>query len=70
MTEPKSVAEMTGEMFREASVLVTVFRPLDVVLAFYSSLGWKEIMLLAESALIGGAVFGILGIAMERKRTR
>jgi hypothetical protein len=68
--EPKSIAEMTGEMFREAAVLVTVFVPLDVLLAFYSSFGWKEIVLLVESALMVGAALGILGIAMERKRTR
>jgi hypothetical protein len=31
--EPKSIAEMIGEMLREAAVLVTVFVPLDVVVA-------------------------------------
>jgi hypothetical protein len=41
--EPKSIAEMTGEMFREAAVLVTVFVPLDVLLAFYSSFGWTVV---------------------------
>ena len=70
MSEPKSIAEMIGEMFREGAVLVTVFVPLDVVLAFYSSFGWKEIMLLVESALMVGAAFGILGVAVERTRRR
>ena len=40
MNEPKSVVEMIGEMLREAAVLVTVFVPLDVVLAFYARFGW------------------------------
>ena len=70
MSERKSIAEMIGEMFREAAVLVTVFVPLDVVVAFYSSFGWKEIMLLIESAMMAGAAFGILGIAIERTRRR
>lgn len=70
MTEPKSIAEMTGEMLREAAVLVVVFVPLDVVVAFYTSLGWKDIMLLVESVLIVGAGFGISGVVMERRRTR
>ena len=62
MSEPKSIAEMTGEMLREAAVLVIVFVPLDVVVGFYSSLGWKEIVLLVESVLILGAGFGISGV--------
>jgi hypothetical protein len=33
VSEPKSVAEMIGEGFREAAVLVTVFVPLDAVIA-------------------------------------
>lgn len=70
MSERKSIAEVIGEMCREAAVLVTVFVPLDVVLAFYSSFGWKEIMLLVESALMVGAAFGILGVAVERTRRR
>jgi hypothetical protein len=70
VSERKSIAEMIGEMFREAAVLVTVFVPLDVVVAFYSSFGWKEIMLLIESAMMAGAAFGILGIAIERTRRR
>jgi hypothetical protein len=61
---------MIGEMFREAAVLVTVFVPLDVVVAFYSSFGWKEIMLLIESAMMVGAAFGVLGVAVERTRRR
>jgi hypothetical protein len=61
---------MTGEMFREAAVLVTVFVPLDVVLAFYARFEWKEILLLLESPMIGGVALGIAGIVMERGRTR
>lgn len=68
MEEPKSVAEMIGEMLREAAVLVTVFVPLDLMIAFYTSLGWKEILLLLQTTLIGGAVLGIPGIAIERRR--
>ncbi len=70
MQEPKSVAEMIGEMLREASVLVTVFVPLDVVIAFYASLGWKEILLLVQSTLIIGTVLGLAGLLIERKRSR
>lgn len=70
MEEPKSVAEMIGEMLREASVLVTVFVPLDVVIAFYASLGWKEILLLVHSTLIIGTVLGLGGLLIERKRSR
>jgi hypothetical protein len=66
--EPKSVAEMIGEMLREAAVLVTVFVPLDVVIALYASLGWKEILLLLQTTLIVGAVLGIWGVAIERRR--
>ena len=54
MNEPKSVVEMIGEMLREAAVLVTVFVPLDVVLAFDARFGWKEILFLLESTMIGG----------------
>ncbi len=61
MGEPKSVGEMIGEMLREAAVLITVFLPLDVVIAFYASLGWKEIMLLLQTSLIVGTVLAILG---------
>jgi hypothetical protein len=68
--EPKSVGEMIGEMLREAAVLITVFLPLDVVIAFYASLGWKEIMLLLQTSLIVGTVLAILGIAIERRRSR
>jgi hypothetical protein len=70
LTEPRSIAEMVGEMSREAAVLITVFVPLDVVLALYSSFGWKEIMLLVESTVIAGVALGALGIAIERRRTR
>jgi hypothetical protein len=70
VSESKSIVEMIGEMFREAAVLVTVFVPLDVVVAFCSSFVWKEIMLLIESAMMVGAAFGILGVAVERTRRR
>lgn len=70
MEEPKSVAEMIGEMLREASVLVLVFVPLDVVIAFYASLGWREILLLLQSTLIVGTVLGLSGLVIERRRAR
>ena len=70
MNEPKSVAEMIGEMFREAAVLVTVFVPLDVVVAFYLTFDWKDVLILAESTLIVSALLGLSGVMIERKRNR
>jgi hypothetical protein len=68
--QPKRVAEMIGEMLREAAVLVIVFVPLDVLLFFYASFGWKEIVLVIDSTAMVGAIFGALGIWMERTRSR
>ena len=70
MSEPKSTAEMIGEMLRETAVLVIVFVPLDVLLLFYASFGWKEIALVIDSTVTIGAIFGALGIWMERTRSR
>ena len=70
MEEPKSVAEMIGEMLREAAVLVAVFVPLDVVLAFHFTMGWKDVMLVVESTVFASALFGVSGVVIERKRTR
>lgn len=70
MEEPKSVAEMIGEMLREAAVLVAVFVPLDVVLAFNFTMGWKDVLLLIESTVLASALFAVSGVVIERKRTR
>jgi hypothetical protein len=70
MSESKSIAEMIGEMFREAAVLVTVFVPLDVVVAFYLTINWKDIVILVESTLIATAALGTTGILIERWRNR
>jgi hypothetical protein len=70
VTEPKSIAEMIGEMFRESAVLVTVFVPLDVVVAFYLTINWRDIVILVESTLIATATLGTVGILIERWRNR
>jgi hypothetical protein len=70
MSESKSIAEMIGEMFREAAVLVTVFVPLDVVVAFYLTINWKDIVILVESTLIATAALGTTRILIERWRNR
>jgi hypothetical protein len=70
MSESKSIAEMIGEMFREAAVLVTVFVLLDVVVAFYLTINWKDIVILVESTLIATAALGTTGILIERWRNR
>jgi len=70
MGEPKSVAEMMGEMLRDAAVLVAVFVPLDVVLALKVALVWETTMLLIESTLIVCAVLAIVGMVIERRRER
>jgi hypothetical protein len=44
--------------------------PLDVVIAFYSTLGPIEITLLIVNTLIGALVLGVLGVVIERKRKR
>ena len=70
MGESKSIAEMIGEMFREAAVLVTVFVPLDVVVAFYLTLHWRDMVIIVESTLIATAALGTTGIMIERWRNR
>jgi len=70
VNEAKSISEMIGEMLRETAVLVLVFVPLDVLLLFYSSFGWKEIVLLIDVTLVFASLVGALGIWMERTRER
>ena len=66
--EPKKVAEMIGEMPREAAVLVAVFVPLDVILAVKFSLDWKDTIPITESAIFARGILGLLGVVIERKR--
>jgi hypothetical protein len=68
--EAKSISEMIGKMLRETAVLVLVFVPLDVLLLFYASVGWEEVVLLLAATFIVSAIFGALGIWMERTRQR
>lgn len=68
MGEPKSVAEMIGEMLREAAVLVAVFVPLDAVFAVKLALDWKDTLLIIYSTLFGCGILGLLGVVIERRR--
>jgi hypothetical protein len=63
MHERKTVAEMLGEFFREASVLTAVFIPLDKLLLGESLTVWSLIAIIGIS---GGTL--CLGMVIERRR--
>ncbi|HLZ49231.1 MAG TPA: hypothetical protein VKP61_00635 [Candidatus Acidoferrum sp.] len=63
MSERKSIAEMMGEVLRDAGVLIIVFFPIDQWLAFHQlTVGFALGTLVASAALIAG------GIWIERSR--
>jgi len=65
MTDRKTVAEMLGEFFREASVLTAVFVPLDLVLMDRPlTVSWGVVIL----GMSGGLL--TIGMALERTRKR
>jgi drug/metabolite transporter (DMT)-like permease len=63
MSDRKTVAEMSGEFFREAAVLTVVFIPLDRLLLGEPLTSWSWIAILG----ISGGSLG-LGIVIERWR--
>jgi len=60
----KTVAEMSGELLREAAMLILVFAPLDTIFAEAGQLTWAA---LAGIIVFGVAVF-VAGAVIERKR--
>lgn len=68
---PKRIAEMVGETFREAAVLFLVFLPLDLFFSVSSgdlSLANWQIILVVGSAVFGSAILEFFGIVLERWR--
>ena len=63
LAKSRSRAEMTGELLREAALLVMVFAPLDALFN-PSVLPWWQIVALA--ALAAGV--GFMGIRIEERR--
>ncbi len=63
VNERKTIAEMLGEFFREASVLTAVFVPLDRLLMGEPLTSLLSIAILGIS---GGSL--AIGIAFERRR--
>lgn len=63
-TERKSIAEMLGEVAREAAVLLALFIPLETVLIREEPLTWRRMG--AIVAIAGGLLF--VGIVTERLR--
>jgi hypothetical protein len=68
LAEPKTVAEMMGEMFREAAVLVLVFVPLEVLGGYHFTLGWTITSLIVETTAITCVVLATIGMWIERRR--
>ncbi len=66
--EPKSIAAMIGEMVRDVAVLIVVFVPLEVLLAYHFTLGWIATIVVVESTLISCLVLAAVGIWIERRR--
>jgi hypothetical protein len=64
--EPKSVAAMIGEMLRDVAVLMLVFVPLDVFIAWHFTLS----ILIIETTLLGCGILAAIGIWVERRRER
>ena len=63
LTKPRSRAEMTGELLREAALLVIVFAPLDALFN-PGVLPWWQIAALAATA----AALGSVGVRIEETR--
>ena len=62
-SDPRSVAEMFGELLREAGVLLLVFGVLEVVLkqdADYGPWLWTR--------AVASVMFTVMGIVIERRR--
>jgi hypothetical protein len=68
--EPKSVAAMIGEMLRDVAVLMLVFVPLDVFIAWHFTLSWTASILIIETTLLGCGILAAIGIWVERRRER
>lgn len=63
MSEKKFTAEMVGEAFRDAGILVFVFGPLYELFE-----PWKPRWSVFLALIIVGIVFFVLGIIVERRR--
>jgi len=75
LNEPKSVAEMIGEMVRDIAVLVAVFGPLEVFVSYHFTLGMLVSTLFIGSTFIGSTmiscvVLAVIGVVVERRRER
>jgi len=63
MSAPKTVAEMAGEFFREAAVLVVVFYPLEELLSTRRPGPWYIGIVFGVSCFLGS-----LGVVLETRR--
>lgn len=70
LNEPKSVAEMIGEMVRDIAVLVAVFVPLEVFVSYHFTLGRLVSSLFIGSTTISCIVLAVVGVVIERRRER
>ena len=69
--ERKSYAEMTGELLREAAVLVGIFLLLDVGLAAWEgdlSLSTAQAIFLIVGDVFGSLLIALAGMILERWR--
>jgi hypothetical protein len=63
LATPRSRSEMTGELLREAALLVMVFAPLDALFS-PGLLRWWQVLVLAAVA----AALGYMGMRIEERR--
>ena len=66
MRERKEIAEMLGEFWRDAAVLVYIFVPLDLFIGSQLSLSGWDVTLIVLGTAIGSSLMEVVGIILER----
>jgi positive regulator of sigma E activity len=64
--ERKEIAEMLGEFWRDAAVLVYIFVPLDLFIGSQLSLSAWDVTLIVLGTAIGSSLMEVVGIILER----